>query len=158
MKSRTIHLWFKISVLGKAIDGVLEIVGGFLLLLLRPGTVHRIVQNLTQHELSDDSRDAIAHYFAQSLQHFSHDTQRFAALYLLWHGVVKVGLVVALLRERRWAYPVAIVAFVLFLLYQLYRYSHTHAPELLILSVVDVIVIVLTWLEYRRLTVAHGFE
>ena len=78
-------------------------------------------------------------------------------MYLLWHGVVKVGLVTALLLRRRWAYPVAILAFLLFLLYQVYRYSHTYAPELLVLSVIDVIVIVLTWFEYVRLRAAHAF-
>ena len=82
----------------------------------------------------------------------------FAATYLLWHGIVKIGLVAALLLRRRWAYPWAIVAFTLFLVYQLYRYSHTHAPELLVLSGVDVLVIGLTWLEYKRLEAIHGFS
>ena len=78
-------------------------------------------------------------------------------MYLLRHGVVKTGLVTALLLRRRWAYPVAIFAFLLFLIYQLYRYSHANAPELLVLSVMDVVVIALTWFEYRRLRVSHAF-
>ena len=81
----------------------------------------------------------------------------FAAAYLLWHGVVKVGLVAALLLKRRWAYPAAIIAFFLFLVYQLYRYTHTRSPALLALSIVDVIVITLTWIEYKRLKAIHGF-
>jgi uncharacterized membrane protein len=40
--------------------------------------------------------------------HLSANTQTFAALFLLWHGAVKVGLVIALLKNLRWAYPVAI--------------------------------------------------
>src|SRR6266480_595407 len=93
-----------------------------------------------------------------SLRVMLRDTQRlspsvttFGAIYLLWHGAVKVGLVAALLRGQRWAYPAAIVAFLAFLVYQISRYAHTHAPELLVLSVLDVLVILLTWLEYRRL-------
>jgi uncharacterized membrane protein len=71
--------------------------------------------------------------------------------------VVKVGLVAGLLLRRRPAYPVAIGAFVLFLVYQVYRYVIGHAPEMLVLSLVDVVVIVLTWLEYRRLRESEGF-
>ena len=55
-----------------------------------------------------------------------------------------------------WAYPAAIGAFVLFLVYQLYRYTHTSSAWLLVLSVVDVCVIVITWLEYKRLRTVHA--
>jgi uncharacterized membrane protein len=65
--------------------------------------------------------------------------------------------VAGLLLKLRWAYPAAIVAFTLFVVYQLYRYSHTHSTALLALSALDAAVIALTWLEYRRLKVLHGF-
>ena len=58
--------------------------------------------------------------------------------------MVKVVLVWALLRRYLWAYPIGIAAFSLFLVYQLYRYSHTHSTWLLVLSLLDVAVVVLT--------------
>lgn len=157
-RDRLVHLLFDISVITKGIDGVLEIVGGILLFLLSPLQVYTIVRVLTQHELSQDPHDLVATYFLNRTQGLSGGAQGFAAVYLLWHGAVKVVLVTALLLKRRWAYPLAILAFLLFLVYQLYRYSHTHSPELLVLSVVDVFVIVLTWLEYKRLRAAHFFR
>jgi uncharacterized membrane protein len=156
-KSQIVHLLFDISVVGKGLDGVLEVVGGVLLFFLSPERIHSALAVLLQHELSEDPGDLIANYLLNSTQHLTVSVTTFAALYLLWHGVVKIGLVTGLLLKRRWAYPAAIVAFSLFLVYQLYRYSHTHATELLVLSVVDVAVILLTWLEYRRLTGIHGF-
>jgi uncharacterized membrane protein len=158
LSSRVVHVLFDISAISKGVDGVLEIVGGALLLLVSPIKVHNIVRMLTQHELSEDPHDLVAKYILNSTQHLSRSSQDFAAMYLLWHGVVKVALITALLLKRRWAYPAAIVAFLLFLIYQLYRYSHTHAPELLVLSLVDVCVIALTWLEYQRLRTAHAFS
>lgn len=158
LRKRVVHVLFDISAISKGVDGVLEIVGGALLLLVSPMKVHNIVRILTQHELSEDPHDLVAQYVLNSTQHLSRSSQDFAATYLLWHGVVKVVLVTALLLKRRWAYPTAIFAFLLFLVYQLYRYSHTHAPELLVLSVVDVFVIALTWLEYKRLRTAHAFS
>jgi uncharacterized membrane protein len=151
------HRFFLISVITKGVDGVLEVVGGVLLLLVSPTQLYAIARMLTQHELTQDPDDAVANYLLHSTQALSADAKTFGALYLLWHGVVKVLLVAALLQRRRWAYPLAIVAFLLFLVYQLYRYSHTHAPELLVLSVLDIFVIVLTWLEYRRLGTVQGF-
>ncbi len=151
------HVFFDISVITKGIDGVLEMVGGVLLLVVSPTQLYALARMLTQHELTRDPHDAVANYLLHSTQGLSPGAKTFGAVYLLWHGVVKVVLVTALLQRRRWAYPVAIAAFLLFLAYQLYRYSHTQAPELLVLSVFDVVVVVLTWLEYRRLRRFSGF-
>jgi uncharacterized membrane protein len=155
-KERLAHWFFEISVIAKGVDGILEIAGGILLLVISPQQLYRIARVLTQHELVDDRHDRISQYLLNSVQHLATGARTFAAMYLLWHGVVKVVLVAGLLLQRRLAYPIAIAAFVLFLVYQLYRYSHTHAPELLVLSALDVIVIVLTWIEYKRLWGAHA--
>lgn len=152
-----IHLLFELGVIGKGVDGILEIVGGALLLAIPPERIHSIVQILTQHELSEDPHDRLAHYLLNSTQDLSTGTTLFAAFYLLWHGAVKMGLVAGLLLKRRLAYPAAIGAFILFVVYQLYRYTHTQSSELLVLSIIDVGVILLTWLEYRRLKAMHGF-
>jgi uncharacterized membrane protein len=75
----------------------------------------------------------------------------FAGVYLLSHGVIKVFLVGSLLRGRLWAYPTAIVFFAMFIVYQMYRYYLHPSIGMIILSILDLIVIVLTWLEYRQL-------
>ena len=156
-KIQSIHVFFNLSIIAKGIDGVIEIVGGLLLFFVSPDRINAVIRVLTQHELSEDSRDLIATYLLNSTHNLTKGVTMYAAAYLLWHGVVKAGLVTALLLERHWAYPAAIVAFFLFLIYQLYRYTHTHSPLLLALSVVDMIVIILTWIEYKRLKAIHQF-
>jgi uncharacterized membrane protein len=155
-REKMVHVLFDISVISKGVDGALEIVGGALLCLVSPAYIHSLVRLLTQHELSEDPHDRLARYLLQAAQYLSADAQMFAAVYLVWHGLVKVGLVIALLQQRFWAYPAAIGAFVLFLVYQLYRYAQTRSAGLLVLSVVDVFVIVITWFEYKRLRAVHG--
>jgi uncharacterized membrane protein len=150
-RERIIHALFDIGVITKGIGAVLEVIGGALLLLVNPLRIHHVVRILTQHELSHDPHDLVARYLMHSTKDFSAGTQMFGAIYLLWHGAVKVALVAALLLRQRWAYPAAIGAFGLFVVYQLYRCSHTHAVELLVLSAVDVAVIIMTALEYQRL-------
>ena len=156
-KFQSIHFFFNLSVIAKGIDGALEIVGGILLFFVSPERISAIIRALTQHELSEDPRDLVATYLFNSTHSLTKGVTVFAAVYLLWHGMVKAGLVAGLLLKRRWAYPAAIVAFMLFVVYQLYRYTHTHSSSLLALSIVDVLVIILTWIEYKRLKAIHGF-
>lgn len=154
-KNKAIHILFQIGLIGKAVDGVLEIVGGTLLCFVNPEQINGIMRALTREELSEDPHDLIAGLLMRSVLHLSTGTKVFAAIFLLWHGVIKVGLVWALARKHWWAYPIAIVAFGLFLAYQGYRYAYTHSIWLLALSFLDLFVIVLTWLEYKRLRASH---
>lgn len=150
-KDKVVHLLFVIGLLAKAVDSVLEIAGGIILAFVNPAQIRGIVRLLTQHELSEDPHDLVANFLLHSAQHLSTSTKTFATVFLLWHGAVKAALVFGLLREKLWVFPTAIAAFCMFLAYQFYRYSHTHSAWLLVLSFLDIFVIVLTWLEYRRL-------
>jgi len=115
---------FALGIWVKGIDGVLEIVGGGLLLFISPTMLNQLVIGLTQHELVEDPRDVIATTLRHAAAQLSANTQLFASLYLVAHGVVKVVLVVGLLRGKRWAYPAAIGFLCLFIVYQLYRLSY----------------------------------
>jgi uncharacterized membrane protein len=141
---------FEVSILLKGLDGVLELIGGLLLLFVTPEDLNRFVVRLTQHELSQDPND----YFANRLLHFGStltpSTVRFAALYLLLHGIVKVVLVVALLRNKLWAYPWLIAFLIAFIVYQLYRIALMPSTWLVLLTIFDVFVVALTWREWRK--------
>jgi uncharacterized membrane protein len=67
------------------------------------------------------------------------------------HGIVKTYLIVGLLRDRLWYYPGAIIVFILFVAYQVFRFQITHSVWLLAITVLDIVVIGLTWHEYRYL-------
>ena len=146
---------FRVSVWLKGLHAGLEIAGGVALFAVSPGFIIRAVALLTQDELAEDPHDLIANYLLNAATHFSVSSKQFVALYLLAHGVPKILLVVALLRHQLWAYPLAIIAFGAFILYQLYRFTFKHSIGLIALSVFDLAVIWLIWLEYRALKVAR---
>lgn len=150
-RDKLIHRLFDLGLIAKAIDGVLEAAGGILLFLVDPRQINHVVRILTQGELSEDPNDFIARHLVHAAHHLSSGTKTFAAIFLLAHGIIKMSLVWALMRRQLWAYPTAITAFLLFLGYQIFRYTHTHSIWLLVLSVLDLFVIVFTWLEYRRM-------
>jgi len=146
-----VRIAFEVGIFFKGLDGVLEIVGGVLLFLVRPETIGRIVGALTQHELSEDPHDAIARGLVRAADQIAAGSRTFAGVYLLSHGLIKIFLVESLFRGRLWAYPTAIVFFVFFIAYQLYRYYLEPSLAMIVLSVLDLVVIALTWLEYGRL-------
>jgi len=104
-----------VALILKGVDGLLELVGGVLLLVVSPDTINRWAQRVTQHELTEDPRDFVA-----------------------------------LMRRERWAYPVAFVFLGGFVVYQLYRLTYDPSIGLALLTAFDVLIIWLTWREYRR--------
>jgi uncharacterized membrane protein len=146
-----LHNSFEIGILIKGIDGVLEVIGGFLLILVYPERLNRIFVFLTQHELSEDPDDVIANFLLKTSHEFSVGSQYFGVLYLLTHGIVKLFLFAMLRQRKLWAYPLTIVFLILFIGYQCYRYTYSKSIWLIVLTVFDVIMVFLTWLEYKRI-------
>lgn len=150
----TRELFFRVGVILKGLDGFLEIAGGTALWLLSPGLIIRWIGILTQDEVARNRNDFIAHHLRLALGSLV-SGKHFLAIYLLAHGAVKIFVVVALLKNRLWAYPVAIVVFGGFVVYQVYRYTLTHAAGLILLCAFDLILIALIWMEYRARKLAQ---
>jgi len=150
-KANLRELLFRVSVSLKGLDAVLEIIGSTLLWVFGPVSIVNTVAFLTQDELREDSHDLIANFAVKVATHLSLGTEHFVAFYLLCDGLIKILLVVALLRNKLWAYPAAMIVFSLFIAYQLYRFTFTHGMGLLVLSGFDVFLIGLIWLEYKAL-------
>jgi uncharacterized membrane protein len=149
LNEKTTHVVFQLTLLCKALFAVAEILAGIGAYFVTQQFVFGLVDHLTRLELFQDPHDLIASYLYTSAQHFSVSTRNFTAVYLLSHGAVKLWLIVGLLREKLWYYPLAIAVFGLFVVYQLYRFNLSHSPWLILITVVDVVVIALTWHEYR---------
>jgi uncharacterized membrane protein len=146
---RSLDDTFKISVTLKGIDGALEIIGGAILLFVRPHTIQQWARTLTQHELSQDPHDFIARHILHSAGQLTHGSTAFAAIYLLSHGIAKLVLVVAVLRGELWAYPALIALLGAFIAYQLYRLYYHLTIGLSLLTIFDAFVVWLTWREYQ---------
>lgn len=150
-REEAIHVGFEIGLFLKGMDGLLEIIGGVFLTFLNPERLSRLANFLTQRELSEDPNDRVANTLLTLAHSFSISTQQFGVLYLLSHGGIKLLLVLLLWRKKRWAYPLTILSLILFIAYQVYRYTFTQSPVLILLTLLDAAMIVLTYLEYQRI-------
>jgi len=143
------ELLFHAGVILKGLDGVLELAGGIALWLVSPGLIVRWVGILTQDEVARNRHDLVAHYLRVATSRFLVSGRHFLAFYLLAHGIVKIFVVVALLKNKVWAFPIAMFVFGGFVVYQLYRFAIGGSSGLIVLSGFDLLVIWLIWMEYR---------
>ena len=148
-EEHTIHRLFEFTLTLKAFYSIIEILGSVLVFLINRTYLVNTILSFTQDELSEDPKDWIAHYLITTANTFSISSQQFIAFYLLSHGVVKLFLIVGLFKKKLWAYPTSVVIFGMFIIYQLYRYSFMHSVWLLLLTLFDIIIILLTIHEYR---------
>ncbi|WP_313811658.1 DUF2127 domain-containing protein [Glutamicibacter sp.] len=140
---------FWISLLLKGIDGLLEIIGGILFLLVKPEQLDALVRVLTQHELAEDPGDFLANSLLRASGGLTLEASWFAAAYLLLHGAVKVVLVWAVLKNRLWAYPWMIAFLVIFIGYQSYQLVTSFSIGMFFLTIFDLFVVWLTVREFR---------
>jgi len=141
---------FVIGIIGKGLNGLTELVGGLLLLFVTPDRIHQLALVLTRGELSEDPHDFVARHLLHTANGLTGSAVVFGAVYLLVHGAVKIVLVVALLLNKLWAYPCMIIVLLIFIGYQLYRLALQPSAALIALTAFDALIVMLTWLEYRR--------
>ena len=139
---------FRIALILKGLDGVLEVIGGILLLIISPRQMGVIARLLTQHELSEDPHDVIANAVIHLTSGLTVSASLFAAAYLLLHGLVKIVLVWAVLTDRLWAYPWMIGFLLVFIIYQSYQMVGGFSWGLAALTAFDIFFAYLTWREY----------
>jgi uncharacterized membrane protein len=149
---------FEIGIIGKGLNGVAELIGGTLLLFLTPDKIHHLVAAVTLGELSEDPHDFVATHLLHTATGLTGKALLFGAIYLLAHGAVKVALVTALLLNKLWAYPWMIIVLILFIGYQLYRIALQPTVGMVALTIFDLVIVVLTWREYRQQRRARNEE
>lgn len=146
---RLLDRTFFVSLVLKGLDGVIELLAGAALLVVTPAQIAAVTRALTRHELQQDPHDLIANWLVNYTSTVSVSATLFGAIYLLAHGIVKVVLVVAVLRNRLWAYPWLIAFLIAFIGYQGYELIVHFSWGLAALTAFDIFIVVLTMREYR---------
>lgn len=151
-----VHDAFEVSLFLKGAFAFGEIIAGIGAFFVTKQLLASLIQMITAAEIAEDPRDFVATHLFQAAQHLSMNDQRFTAIYLLLHGVVKLWLIYGLWQKKLGYYLAAIAVFGFFIAYQLFRYSLTPGPLLLFITALDAAVICLTWIEYTHLRKVRG--
>lgn len=142
---------FKTVLSFKLLFAIVETLSGLLLFLFNNATIHRLINVLTVGELMEDPHSFVARHLVQLGQVITLSGQRMASLYLLLHGILKLVTLLLLFRKKRWAYPLSILLFIGFIGYQIREFLATHHISMIALTLFDLLMIVLTYLEYKEL-------
>ncbi len=146
--SKLYHRLFRAGVWIKAIDGILETVGGVLVLTVKESTMIGLILLVTQQELMEDPHDVVATLARHAITHVTESSKLFGGIYLMAHGAVNLFLAVGLLRNRLWSYSVAIAILCIFMTYQIYRITLHHSLLLMLATGIDAVIILLIRHEY----------
>jgi uncharacterized membrane protein len=146
---KNVHLFFEVSILVKGAISLAEIIAGVAIIFIPPGLVTDIAIALTEKELAFDPNDLIATTLLAAAQQFSVGAAAFLIFYLLSRGIVKLFLVVALLKNKLWAYPAMLTVTGLFIVSQIYQIIVGHSIVMLVLTLIDFVVVYFVWNEYQ---------
>jgi uncharacterized membrane protein len=149
---------FRISILLKALEAILEIISGAILFFITPHFINHWGGVLTRGELSEDPNNYIANFLSHSIHHLASISTTYAAVYLLTHGVIKLVALVAVLKDKFWGYPLLLIVLAIFIVYQTIQLAHNVTLGLLALNIFDTFVVILTTLEWRKRIIKYEAE
>ncbi|MBA7669445.1 hypothetical protein ES703_77575 [subsurface metagenome] len=99
-QEKNLRLAFRISLTIKDVFALLEIFAGITAHFVSQQFLLSAILAITREELTEDPGDVVVRYLLQTAHSFSLDTQNFASMYLLSHGITKALLIAGLLRQK----------------------------------------------------------
>lgn len=145
-----------VTVAVKGFDGLVEFLAG-LWLLIAPASLHSLLGVIFGE--ASESNGRFMQFVAEHIAHIDKDLTSggilLVALFLLSHGVVKLALVYALLREILWAYPYALAILTAFLAYQVYVFIKHPSLGMFLFSLLDAVIIFMVYGEWQKLKREH---
>ena len=144
-----LHRTYGFGLAFKGLLGLSQLAAGLALVLTPSGALAGMADALIRAELAEDPGDPLAQWAMHAMAATPLGEGSFYAVYLCIHGMLNLGLVLALVARLHWAFPASILALIGFVAYQGYKYSVSGGAMMIILSVIDIFVIWLIWREYR---------
>lgn len=146
-KEELLDVSFNAMLLGKSIFAFVEFLSGLLLIFIPLD----LIKSTIQHLAASIAFAPLSSMITNAGERLTSDATLFAVIYLLLHGALKLVTLALLWRKILWSYPLSIVLLVGFITYQMFEFFNHGAISMLVLCVVDLMMIALTLLEYRKL-------
>ncbi len=151
-----LHELYGISVIVKGVDGILEIIGGLLLIFFSPLSITRTILFLGRTELVENPRHPLINIIYHLASGLSLQKRHFYSLLFLSHGAVKLIMVFGLVKNKLWAYPATIAIFTAFVFYQAFEMYYSPSLLLGVITLIDIFVVLLISREYQAVSRAKS--
>jgi uncharacterized membrane protein len=145
---RLLHDAYLGAILIKGFDGAVEVLAGLIIAVTGTERLSEWVIRLTAPELN--GHHPALHALHSGAERLANSPHHFVAFYLLVHGMLKFGIVVALLKgTARWVFPVASLILTGFIAYMSWRLSLRWSDWLLGFALFDLLTLALVLNEWR---------
>jgi uncharacterized membrane protein len=143
------HYAYLVAILIKGFDGAVEALAGLILAATGPDRIYEWVIRLTAPELT--GHHPALHAIRSGATRLAESSHEFVIFYLLVHGLLKLGIVVALLRGGgRWVFPIALLILAGFVAYMSWHLTIHWSRWLLGFALFDLLTFVLVLNEWRN--------
>ena len=144
------HRAYLVAISIKGLDGAVELLLGVAVAILGAQRFSAWLISWSAPEIAANPEGHFMHFVRHSADEMAHASTAFVIVYLLVHGVLKLGIAINLLREKKWIYPVAVVVLGGFILFMGYRLSTHWSAWLLCFAGFDVVTLALVINEWRN--------
>jgi uncharacterized membrane protein len=149
----TTVFWITVGV--KTGNGLLEVIGGIVLLLAPRPLARQLGRWLLHLGIIERFQDPLTRVVAELLHFITPNLRLFYGSYLLIHGLANIIMVISLAMKKVWGYYFTFVFIGLLTLYQAVRLFHHSSLILVILTILDIAFLVLTYHQYKRFLRTH---
>jgi uncharacterized membrane protein len=150
-----LHDAYLAAILIKGFDGAVETLAGLFIALTGTERLYEWTIRLTAPELAGHHR--ALHAIQNGAARLANGPHHFVIIYLLLHGILKLGIALALLRgSARWIFPVASVILTGFIAYMSWRLSRHWSDWLLGFALFDLFTLGLVLNEWRGRLTGNG--
>jgi uncharacterized membrane protein len=147
-QSRFFHRAYLAAILIKGFDGALEALAGLVILVAEPERLDEWVLRFTAPELT--GHHPALHALQRGVERLAEGPHQFVIFYLLVHGLLKLGIVTALLKGGgRLLFPIASLILAGFVVYMSWRLTIRWSDWLLGFALFDLLTLALVLNEWR---------
>ena len=147
---RFAHRLYVVTLVTKAMLGVIQLATAAAIFAGMVDRLPALAKWLFQAELAENPNDFLATKIISLAGLAPASDLGFYSVYFAAHGVLHVGVVIALLYGATWAHRVANAVLWAFVTYQMFEWVTVGGATMLVLSAIDLGIIYLTYRENRR--------
>jgi uncharacterized membrane protein len=145
---KTIYELFRVSIWLKALGSMGEMLAGISIAFIPSTFVLHTALLFAQGDIDGDSDDFLAHGLVSAAHSFVRSNNLLIGVYLFIRGLVQFLLVLALFKNKVWAYPLLLLVLLILVITQGYAIYVSHSIVASVITVIDLITMVLVWHEY----------
>jgi len=151
------HLAYVVTIAVKGIDGAIETILGLAVLITGPLRFNSFLMTLAVFDMAEPATEnGFMHLLRNGASQLLGTSIDFVVIYLLLHGLLKLGLALVLLTGRgRWVYPVATVILLGFLAFMSWHLAEHWSNWVLVFALFDLVTLLLVLNEWRNEKTHH---